>query len=628
MLIAMRNKAASIIVKVLFVLLALSFVVWGIGDVFRDGGTSVGVARVGDVEVSAQEVTREFDRQMKQLRQVLGPDFDTEQAKQLGILDRAVATIVARKLYDVYIDDLGLTVSDNEVRRMVAADPNLQTGTGSFDRARLQMLLNQLGMDEATYVASLKRDTLRKWLAGAVTTGVRVPDALADRLYRYRNETRVATTLFVADDTMPEPPAPDEATLEKYHQENAQYFQSPEYRSVVFARLKPADFAAQATISDEDLKRAYEQRSAEFDQPERRSVEQIVLADEAKAKEAEAKLAGGADFASVAQEFTGAAPIALGTVEPSGFVSDLSALSDAAFATELGKTTAPLQTPLGWHILHVTAIEPATKATFEDAREQLEKELRQQAAANAMVEAANKLDDALAGGADLSDAAATIGLEAVKVDAVDGNGNGPDGQPVVALADSPIGVALAFQTEAGETSSLTEEPGGGYIILRVEGSTPPATRPLAEVRDQVLASWTAAERAKAAEAKAAELVEKLGAGGDIAAIAGEVGVELKTSPPFKRDGAGADATVTPDLAAKLFALQVGGAAAGPTQGGQVVGRLEAIELADPANETAALEQLKTELKTQLEGDVLQQFGDRLQRSIGVETNQAAIDNLF
>ncbi len=628
MLIAMRNKVTGIFIKVLFGLLALTFVVWGIGDVFRNRVTAVEVARVGSIDISAQQVSREFDRQMKQLRQVLGPQFDTEQAKQLGVVDRAVATIVARTLYDVYIDQLGLMVSDNEVRRIVEADPMLQSGLGVFDRSRFQALLNQLGMDEATYVATVRRDTLRKWLAAAVTDGVQPPESLADRLYRYRNEARVAETLMVENAKMPEPPAPDEATLVKYHDDNAQYFQSPEYRAVTVARLVPDEFAAKIQVSDADLKAAFEQRAAEFDQPERRTVEQIVLQDEAKAKEAAAKLAGGADFAAVAQEFTGAEPVPLGTVERNGFVSDLSALSDAAFATDLGKTTEPLQSPLGWHILHVTAVEPASKATFEDAREQLEKDLRQEQSANAMVEAANKLDDALAGGADLADAAATVGLDAVKIDAVDANGNGADGQPVQALADSPTGLALAFQTETGETSSLTEEPNGGYVILRVDGSTPPATKPLDQVRDQVLASWIAAGRAKAAQTKAEDIARQLAVGGDIKAIAAGLGVATQTSSPFKRDGAGADANVTPDLAAKLFAVKIGEAAASAAQGGQVVGRLTAINPADPTQDTAGMDQLKTDLRTQLEGDVLQQFGDRLRQSIGVETNQAAIDKLF
>jgi len=628
MLIAMRNKAAGIIVKALFAFLTLTFVIWGIGDVFRNRVKTVDVARVGDVEITAQQITREFDRQMKQLRQMLGPQFDTEQAKQLGLVDRAVATVVARTLYDVYIDDLGLVVSDNEVRRLVEADPNLQSGTGQFDRSRFQMMLNQIGMDEASYVATIKRDTLRKWLAAAVTDGVRVPDVLADRLYRFRNETRVATTFLVENDKMPEPPAPDEATLTKYHDDNAQYFQSPEYREVTIVRLDPAGFAANLQISDDDLKQAFEKRSSEFDQPERRTVEQIVLPDEAKAKEAETKLAGGADFAAVAQEMTGAAPIALGTVERNGFVSDLSALSDAAFATELDKTTAPLQTPLGWHILHVTAIEPASSATFEDAKEQLEKDLRQERSAAAMVDAANKLNDALAGGATLDDAASEVGLTPVKVAAVDANGNGPDGKPVDAMVASPIGVALAYRTEVGETSSLAEEPNGGYVIVRVEGSTPPATKPLADVHDQVLASWSAAERAKAATAKADEIVKRIAAGGDIKDIAAEMGVELQTSNAFKRDGTGGEPSVTPDLAAKLFALRIGEAAAGAGQGGQVVGVLDAIKPADPTQDQTGADELNADLRSQLEGDVLQQFGERLRQSIGVETNQAAIDSLF
>ena len=38
MLEAIRKRAGSLVVKILFLFLVLSFVVWGIADVFRPGG--------------------------------------------------------------------------------------------------------------------------------------------------------------------------------------------------------------------------------------------------------------------------------------------------------------------------------------------------------------------------------------------------------------------------------------------------------------------------------------------------------------------------------------------------------------------------------------------------------------
>jgi peptidyl-prolyl cis-trans isomerase D len=171
---------------------------------------------------------------------------------------------------------------------------------------------------------------LRQEVASAVAAGATAPKLLVERLYRYRNETRVAETFLVTDNSMPEPAEPTDDELKAFHDAHQDMFQAPEYRSLLLVRMTPDQFAAGLTVPDDKLQAAYQQRSKEFDQPERREVEQMVFSDEAKAKEAVDKLAAGSNFAQVAQELTGAPPVPLGKLEKSGFVTDLQALSNAA----------------------------------------------------------------------------------------------------------------------------------------------------------------------------------------------------------------------------------------------------------------------------------------------------------
>ena len=56
MLNVLRQKAGSWVVKVLLLLLVVSFAIWGIGDVFFGGGQNPTVAKVGGSEISASEL--------------------------------------------------------------------------------------------------------------------------------------------------------------------------------------------------------------------------------------------------------------------------------------------------------------------------------------------------------------------------------------------------------------------------------------------------------------------------------------------------------------------------------------------------------------------------------------------
>ena len=52
MLEAIRSRATSIVVKILFILLIISFGAWGIGDMIRSGTSVTKVAEVGPVEIA------------------------------------------------------------------------------------------------------------------------------------------------------------------------------------------------------------------------------------------------------------------------------------------------------------------------------------------------------------------------------------------------------------------------------------------------------------------------------------------------------------------------------------------------------------------------------------------------
>ena len=116
MLNVLRQKAGSWVVKVLLLLLVLSFAIWGIGDVFFGGVQNPTVATVGSSEISATELADAFNRSLNNLQQRLGGNIDREQAIQLGLMQQALQDLIARRLIDLRARDMGLTVADDTLR--------------------------------------------------------------------------------------------------------------------------------------------------------------------------------------------------------------------------------------------------------------------------------------------------------------------------------------------------------------------------------------------------------------------------------------------------------------------------------------------------------------------------------
>ena len=92
--------------------------------------------------------------------------------------------------------------------------------------------------------------------------------------------------------------------------------------------------------------------------------------------------------------------------------------------------------------------------------------------------------------------------------------------------------------------------------------TPPALRPLDQVKAKVLADWQAEARDKAAADKAKQIMDRVKAGEDLKTVAQSFGLSVKRSLPFTRDQGDPLADVPPSLAALLFGLKKGEAADG------------------------------------------------------------------
>src|SRR5208282_863666 len=84
MLDTFRKHSQHWIIKILFVLLILSFGIWGIGDVVRLRAASQPAITVGHAEISPRQVSEEFRRQAEQLVNMSKGKITLEQIRQMG----------------------------------------------------------------------------------------------------------------------------------------------------------------------------------------------------------------------------------------------------------------------------------------------------------------------------------------------------------------------------------------------------------------------------------------------------------------------------------------------------------------------------------------------------------------
>ncbi len=625
MLQAIRSKAGSWVVKGLFGLLIVTFGIWGIGDIFRNRAPDTAVATVGGQSVDASALQSAVQPALERLSTQTGSPVDLRQAKQMGVIDEVLRQLIDQSLVDQEAAHLQLEVSDDVIRNAITQDPMFRGQNGVFDRAAFDALLGANQMTEGEYVQRLRQEIPRNDLLQAVTGGAAAPPAMVDRLYRYRNEQRVAEIVTLPDAGAGDVAQPTQAELTRFYDAHRDLFRAPEYRGFTLASLTPSDLAKTITVPDARLKSAYDQRQAEFVLPERRDVQQILTPSAAKAKAAEAALAAGKSWNAVATTIAGQDPqtIDLGLVKREDLPD---ALAKLAFALSLDKPSAPVQSPLGWHILRVVRIEPPKTQSFDEAKAKLQADIAHDEAVDRLYTLANHVDDAIAGGADIGETAAKFGLKKTVVATVDEKGLDRGGNPVTLPVSPATVLKLAFATDADRTTRVTQTPDGAIFVLHLTKIMPPSVRPLAEVENVAVAGWRADKRRETVANEAHALAAAVEPGMSLAALAAAKGLKATASPPFPRQSTG-DEGVAPVLVARLFAVKTGAVVTAADAGAAYVAQLTKVEEPAAVTKTAAAE-LSRQMDAGVQADLGEEFTQALRARFPVEIQHDTLDRLF
>ncbi|HZB89934.1 MAG TPA: peptidyl-prolyl cis-trans isomerase [Stellaceae bacterium] len=627
MLQAIRSRASSVVVKILFGVLVISFGVWGIGDIFRNRGSDTTVATVGDRKIDVQTLNRAVQQDAERWRQALrGATLDNEQLKQLGIVDGALQRLIDGQLTELEIDHLGLDVSDETIDTLVRANKAFQNPQGQFDPALYLQFVAAEHMTPQQFKAELRRDIAQQNLDDALVAGVNPPPALVDTLYRMRGEKRTAEAVDLPASAAPDPGTPGDSEIKAYYDKHKDDFRVPEQRSFTLGTLLLDDVAAAIKVPDDTLRQDYQNRLNEFQAPEERHFEQILLPDEAKAKAAQAALAQGKDFATVAKDVAGAAPDTLDL----GFfkAADLPPqLATPAFALKPGETTPPVHDALGWHILRLVEVKAAATEPFDAVKDKLAKEVARDQAGDQLAKSYDKLEDAVAGGATFAELAQRFGLKVTKVGNVDANGQGSDGKPVELPVSSSDILKTAFSTDTGQMSQLDDLGENGYYLLQVDKVTPASVKPLDQVKAEVIQRWQQEKRDDGLAALAKQIADEVKSGKTLDAIAAERKLTVFTTEPLSRSGG--DSKVPATLVASLFSAKPGTAVYGKGTDGYVVAVVKDVIAADPAKDAQGVTQFADRLVTPgMRDDLLAEFDQALRDRYPVSIDQSTVARAF
>jgi len=619
MLQEMRKFSKSWISSLFLGGLTLSFVAWGIGDIFR-GGVVTSVATVGKTTIEQSEFQRDFTNFLRgQVK-----DASLDQAQRTALAHQLLQQDIAQTALDNVAQRLKITVTDDMVLAQIRATPAFAGIAGTFDRSVFEQKLSRAGYSEPGFIEVMRRDTVRDQLIQAVASGFQLPIGYARALFAYATELRAAQYVTLDAKSLGSIAPPPDAVLAAYVKAHTEKFSTPEYRDVAYAQIGLDEVTKGIAVTDQQVQSAYDANKDKYDIPEKRDLEQIPLASQADAEAAHAKIAAGANFATVAAEHgLKPADLELGT----RVAADLDpAEAKIVFALPEGGVSQPIKVTFGWALIKVVKITAGHLTTLDQAKDELKKAIANELAQAKLGDIANAYMDATSGGASLAAAAKKVGMHSDRVAAMDIHGLAPDGSKTAA-PDDQVFRDQVFKSEAGEEGDPFQGKSGDYYVVSVNAVMPPKLKPLDQVRTEALAGWMAEQRAVLLQKKAAELAVQANRDHSLDAVAKATGSPVLSSPALTHQTS--DATFSPVLVAALYAAAPGEAVFGPLGKGEgyVVARVSGIAHQMPPTDDPMFRQGVRQISRGIAGDVIESFAGVARDKQGVTINNKLLDNV-
>src|SRR5689334_4406167 len=244
---ASSNWIGRAVMGVVLGLIAISFGIWGIGDIFRGFGQST-LAKVGSTEIRIEEFRQLYQERLQQLGRQFNRPILPDQARALGLDRQFLGQMVADTAIDERARSMRLGVSDADLARQITEMPAFKGINGQFDRARFEAVIRNGGFTEQRFLAEQRRNILRQQLIGTISDQPFVPKTSLELFNRFQNEERTIEYVVLGKAQAGDIPDPSPEALAKYFEERKVVFRAPETRKVTIVTLKPEDLVSRIEV--------------------------------------------------------------------------------------------------------------------------------------------------------------------------------------------------------------------------------------------------------------------------------------------------------------------------------------------------------------------------------------------
>jgi len=543
MLDLVRAKQKSMLIKLAFAVIILSFVIGyamltspqGDGNQPNDLAASVNGGKI-----SMEDYRRAYSNIYNLYQNIYRDQFTPALEKQLNLKQQAFQQLVDQLLLVQEGEKLGMEVSDQEVVDSIAKIAAFQEN-GAFSKQRYVDVLAYQRLTPDVFEAMQANDLLVKKVGDYLRGGVSVSDEEIEEEFRKQNEKVNLAFLRFAPALFEDKVKIEEKNLEAFFQDHQEDFRIPEKVAIRYLLVDPAAYADQVQLDDAAIDKYYRRHLDQFEIPEQVRASHVLIRVERDADEksrqkkrelaekvlAEAK--EGKDFAELATKYSDdKASVAKGG--DLGYFTRgtmVKSFEEAAFSLKPGDLSEVVSSPFGFHIIKGAGYIEAGVKPLEDVLDEVKQGLRQELARQLAYEKALDAYNINRKSGDLDAAAAGIGLE------IQESAPFTRDEPVASLGSNPELNTAAFGLKQGTLARPLNLP-QGVVLMALKERQESRLPELSEARDAVEKAYRKDQAITLARVAAEKALTELKTNKDLESLAKANKLKSEETSDFAR----------------------------------------------------------------------------------------------
>lgn len=559
MLDPMRRYAQSWGVKIIFGLIIIVFVFWGVGS-FQGDKASV-LAIVNGEPLLIKDYEKAYQENLRLVKN-RNPKITDKDLQEGGFGWQVFTNMVTTQLLEAQAKKLGMTVTPDEMRASIAKIPAFLNKSKQFDPKRYEAILAANNVTPGEFEADYRQDMLLRKLSGFLALPASVSAAEARTIFDFMREQAIIHYIPFEAADFSKGITPTDAAIKKYYDARKDEFATPVEIKIDYLEFTPKALAEPDEVSEADIETFYKANRKKYARPEQVRVRHflIMLPPDSPKKAVEAatakleaiakKLRAGADFASLMPKKE---------KNPDGLMSEnwawlpkgslpkeFAPFEKAAFALKPNEVSDVVRTPLGLHVVQAGERKPAGETPLDEVKDDIRQELAERRATDKLAKKLDSVQDKLTLGQDITKAAASEKM------AMHSSEFFSRQAPPTSLGLSDQALGTLFAMKKGETSDTALSTQDGFLLARVSDVKPAGFTPLDQVKDVIKDRLVAEEALKLARAKAEATAKEMATADGLKQVLAAYKDKIVVSKPFSRQGFIPGLGMAPVLAQTAF----------------------------------------------------------------------------